>query len=276
MAQGENLKRDNLPTMQQIRYLTELERLENKRGNVTMIAEICQVHHGSVSRYLKKCMENGILTENYTFTKEGRIWLRNYKRLIEELQAYFRNIGIMETDIGPYVKKMIENMDYFVLSSMMRSDQRIRKKHFVERKWQVPENFLKAILEYGNHPVSFMLYRAGQNKGISMANRGFEHPAVLKHNKRGSWIQLTVREMCANSRVNGMKMNGHLESLKYEMSGIFHMAEIKDGKLKIPLEACSFNKSKGGEMTGMIPVTVTCSVGRMHMPESTAILFFWL
>lgn len=276
MAQGDNLKRDNLPTMQQIRYLVELEKLESKRGSVSLIAEICDVHHGSVSRYLKKCMENGILTENYKFTKEGRIWLHNYKSLIEELQGYFHNIGMAETDIELYVKKMIENLDYFVLSSMMQNEQKMQKNNSEKKRWQIPENFLKEVLEYGNHPVRFMLYRAGQQKGVSMANRGFAQPALLKHNKRGSWIQLTVREMCANSRVNDMKMKGCLETLKYEMYGVFHEAEIKGGKLRIPLEACSFNKSNGGEMTGMIPVTVTCSVGRMHMPESTAILVFWL
>lgn len=55
MAQGDNFKRENLPTMQQLQYLTELEKLGNRRGNVAMIADICGVHHGSVSRYLKIC-----------------------------------------------------------------------------------------------------------------------------------------------------------------------------------------------------------------------------
>lgn len=40
MAQGDNFKRENLPTMQQLQYLMELEKLGNRRGNVAMIADI--------------------------------------------------------------------------------------------------------------------------------------------------------------------------------------------------------------------------------------------
>ena len=123
-----------------------------------------------------------------------------------------------------------------------------------------------------------MLFRVGHPEGtqVSMANRGFERPAVLKHNKRGSWLQLSIREMSAQSRMNGEAMTGHLESLKFEQDGMLHQAEIKNGVLRIPLDACRFRKRQGGEMSGSIPITVSCSVGRVHMPESTAVLMFWL
>lgn len=280
MAQGENFKRDNLPTMQQIRYLTELEKLENKRGNVAMISEICGVHHGSVSRYLKISYENGLLTKNYTFTKEGRVWLGKYKKLVEDLEGYFRNVGLAEEEIPAAVKKMIESLDYHVLTSMVRTDQEMRRNYSASKEQRkfVVKNFLSEVLKYGTEPVSFMLFRMDHQKGygVSMANRGFERPAILRHNKRGSWLQLTVKEMSAESRMTGEMMTGYMESMKYEENGVLQQAEIKDRVLRIPLEACHFIKKPGGEVLGMIPVTVTCSVGRNHMPESTAILVFWL
>lgn len=76
--------------------------------------------------------------------------------------------------------------------------------------------------------------------------------------------------------MNGEAMTGHLESLKFEQDGMLHQAEIKNGVLRIPLDACRFRKRQGGEMSGSIPITVSCSVGRVHMPESTAVLMFWL
>ena len=43
MEKGENLNRRNLPTLQQLRYLTELEKEDNTRGMIARIAEKCQV-----------------------------------------------------------------------------------------------------------------------------------------------------------------------------------------------------------------------------------------
>ena len=41
MEKGENLNRRNLPTLQQLRYLTELEKEDNTRGMIARIAEKC-------------------------------------------------------------------------------------------------------------------------------------------------------------------------------------------------------------------------------------------
>lgn len=278
MSKGENLKRDNLPTMLQIRYLTELEKLGNKRGNVAVIADACGVTHSSVSKYFKSCYERGYLTKDYQFTPMGTAWLERYKKMIEDLQVYFLNIGMAEQEIPDHVRKMIENMDFHVLTHMVNNDQKMRKEHLADKKKVMSQNILEEVLKYGNHSVEFMLFRLDYHEGtgISMANRGFARPAVLRHNKRGSWLQLTIQEMQAQSRIDGKPMEGCLQSLKYEQDGLLHMAEIKDHMLRIPLEACRFSRKQGGEVSGIIPVTVTCSVGRAHMPESTAVLVFWI
>ena len=71
-------------------------------------------------------------------------------------------------------------------------------------------------------------------------------------------------------------MQGHLASLKYEQGGMMRVAKIKNGKVKIPLEACQFYQNTRGRIYGSVPVPLACSVGQMHMPESTALLRFWL
>lgn len=278
MAQGDNFKRENLPTMQQLQYLIELEKLGNRRGNIAMIAEICGVHHGSVSRYLKICCENGLLEKDYTFTANGKLWLDGYKKVIGDLEIYLRNIGMAESEIPGHVKRMIENLDYHVLVTMLRCDREMRRDHSANKKESTSKKFLSEVLEYGTHPVEFMLFRVGHPEGtqVSMANRGFKRPAYLKHNKRGSWLYLNIQEMIAQSRMSGETMTGHLNSLKFEQEGVLHQTEIKNGQLRIPLDACRFRKHQGGEMSGSISITVSCSVGRAHMPESTAILMFWL
>lgn len=99
---------------------------------------------------------------------------------------------------------------------------------------------------------------------------------MLRHNKRGSWLELSIQKMNAISRVDHAEMEGKLSSLKYECNGRLHKAEIRGNKVNIPLEACRFIQNSREIIKGRVAITVTCSVGCVHMPESTALLIFWL
>ena len=71
MDRKEENKIENL-TMLQIQYLIELNKLEKKKGAVRMIAAKCGVNHSQVSRFFKKCIEEGELTESLDFTENGK------------------------------------------------------------------------------------------------------------------------------------------------------------------------------------------------------------
>lgn len=117
-----------------------------------------------------------------------------------------------------------------------------------------------------------------QKRGIVqlIADRGFERMAKIVHNQEESYLELTVKEMHAMSRVDGRDMAGHLASLKYLSHGSLKMAEIKDGKVRIPLNVCTYEIYDHGIIWGNVSITVACSVGAAHMPESTARLIFIL
>ena len=66
-----------------------------------------------------------------------------------------------------------------------------------------------------------------------MADHGFEKPATLKHNRRGSWLLLKRKEMQGFSRINGECMTGHLDTLKYDQEGTLIQAEYKDGVIRV-------------------------------------------
>lgn len=278
MEQGKNLRRKELPTILQLRYLMELEKLENKKNCVSKVAKACGVNHGSVSRYFKLCHESGYLSKDNEFTEEGLNWLGSYKRLIGELEGYLRRIGIKESEIRENLRDMVENVEYGTLLSVIRNEKTRAQEVSGDRKKLGAGSSLEKILEPGIYPVHFMIYRRRPGGGLaaSMANRGFLHPGTIRHNKRGSWLELQICEMSAASRVNGEVMAGHLGSMKYEQRGGVWQAPIQGGRLRIPLDACSFVRREGGEITGCVHITVTCCVGRAHMPESSALLAFWL
>ena len=173
---------------------------------------------------------------------------------------------------------MVENIGCYTISTMLANYKRMQSSHVREKRERLTEQFLREMLpEKIECPVYFMLYRNKDGRAaISMADHGFEKPATLKHNRRGSWLLLKRKEMQGFSRINGERMTGHLDTLKYDQEGTLIQAEYKDGMIRIPLRAFQFHRRQGGEVRGILSVTMTCSVGRSHMPESTAVLVFWM
>ena len=279
MKTTEKVQQTGLPSLLQIRYLMELEKVGWKRGTVMEIAEKCGVSHPAVSRYLKSCCEKGILNEKYEFTTVGKMMLDRYRKLIDETENYLARIGIEEDAQGETLRKLIENLDCATLGKIVRSD-RSSVQHVPKPVIWKEESFLDDMLAWGSWPVCIAIYQAGsqieQLRKRSMADRGFERQAMLRHNKRGSWLELSIRKMNAISRVDHAEMEGKLSSLKYECNRRLHKVEIRGNKVNIPLEACRFIQNNRGMIKGRVAITVTCSVGCVHMPESTALLIFWL
>lgn len=282
MESGENLKRKNLPTVQQLQYLAELENLKAERGFVVLIAEKCGVTHGVVSRYLKSCIDNGYLTLDYQFTELGQLWLNDYRKLMEDLGEYLRFIGIPEHEIAENVRTLIENTELHTLKAMVRGYENMMVLKQTGKEKGVPDNLKEELHRYGECRVHFKIYRMNAADGkygqsrFSMANQGFEKLALLGKDDSGEYLEFQIKEMSADSRVDGTRMTGRLEHLRYEEHGVLHTAVIHEGRLRISLDAFRLHRGQGGELIGMAPVTVTCSVGRVHMPESTALMMIWI
>ena len=266
------------PSLLQITYLTTLEKTEKKRGCVGLIADICGVSHGPVSRFFKECVSCGYLTEQYEFTEAGIRALRMYKRILHDTRDYLERLGTSEEEMPEKLRQLVENVDYELLMSITRSDIKVKKDTTSMPEEESTAWLLEKVLEKGNYEVKIALLQVNRNTKprLSMAHRGFEHLAVIRHNNRGSWLELTIRPVHGISRIDGKDMTGWLSSLKYEKQGLLYEVDLRTDKVRIPLNACRFVRSSHGNIKGMIMITVTCSAGKAHMPESTALLTFWM
>ena len=121
MEKGEHLKRQNRPTMLQLKYLQGLSRVEKKRGAQGSIAEYYNVNRSTVNRFFKNCVERGILTEALEFTVEGQEWLDRYVRLYENLQKYLEEIGARPEEIEETIDVMVEDIDIHMLELMINA-----------------------------------------------------------------------------------------------------------------------------------------------------------
>lgn len=268
----EKIKSGRLLT-QQVRYLEELDKLEKKRGAVQSIAEKCEVTHSTISRFFKSCIEKGYLTQNLEFTEKGKRILEWNKKLEKDVKTYLTNIGIKE-DTDVFVKALVENVDSNILEKTISNRPVIGNELEMQKSTAIID--VSDIIDYGEHRVQISIFQIHTRKSLkkSMADRGFERYGVLVHNETESYLELTVKEMHGISRINGQDMTGHLSALKYIYHGTVQNAKIVNGKVKIPLDACTYENFGHGIIWGNVMITVECSVGEAHMPESTARLVF--
>lgn len=278
MEKGEHLKRQSRPTMLQLKYLQGLSRVEKKRGAQGSIAEYYNVNRSTVNRFFKNCIERGILTEALEFTVEGQEWLDRYVRLYENLQKYLEEIGARPEEIEETIDVMVEDIDIHMLELMINAHAE-KKSVYKRKENELDQETQNNLQKCERHPVVFRLYRMNKKPGQSrdsMAMRGFEETAEIVQDKGESYLELKVKDMSAHSRVSGETMVGKLKTLKYEHDEVLETADIVNNIVRIPMEACKIHKWTGVGTMGVVPVTVTCSVGLVHMPESTALLYFWV
>ena len=278
MEKGEHLKRQNRPTMLQLKYLQGLSRVEKKRGAQGSIAEYYNVNRSTVNRFFKNCIERGILTEALEFTVEGQEWLDRYVRLYENLQKYLEEIGARPEEIEETIDVMVEDIDIHMLELMINAHAE-KKSVYKRKENELDQEIQNNLQKCERHPVVFRLYRMNKKPGQSrdsMAMRGFEETAEIVQDKGESYLELKVKDMSAHSRVSGETMVGKLKTLKYEHDEVHETVDIVNNIVRIPMEACKIHKWTGVGTMGVVPVTVTCSVGLVHMPESTALLYFWV
>lgn len=271
------------PTMRQVAFLQDLTKETKKHGASTKIAKKYNVTTGTVSRFFQLCQKSGYLDENSELTEKGRQWLDYYVELQRSLKEYLRNMGVPEADIPSNATIMAEQMDIHVLTTILLESER-KKHHEPENKFH--ESDIRCIslencIEKGIYPVEFVVLKYGRNSNIecelSMADRGFEKPGCLVYEDENPYLEIVPCEMQAVSRMDGELKTGHLSGLSYIYDGIVQKADFtEDGKIRIPLSACTCHLRKESRFTCMIPINVTCSVGRVHMPESTALFMFWL
>lgn len=107
-----------------------------------------------------------------------------------------------------------------------------------------------------------------------MANDGFEHPCRLIIRRGVGIIRLKAVSVTHPSAADGKKRCAKINSLKYADSDRFCDAERSGDFWQFPAEVLHFvnaGSETGGVFHGSVCLRMTNAMGKMHMPESTAI-----
>ena len=131
-------------------------------------------------------------------------------------------------------------------------------------------------LEDGSYHFPFIIYREQMknHSNISMANQGFEHPCELMVKDHQGLVYLTVKTVSAQSAFSGKQMEGRIQKLQYLCDGEFRDGGMEGRYIYFPATALQFismGKGRDTLLHGSVCLKMQCSVGEMHMPESTAV-----
>ena len=167
------------------------------------------------------------------------------------------------------------------MDRLAEQESRMRLKEIFAGHRSFRGGDLCSCLKDGSYSFPFILYREQirNHNNLSMANKGFENPCELIVKDHEGLICLAVKTVSAESMSVGRKMEGRVNKLQYLYEGEFRDSGIDGRYVYFPVTALSFiamGKGRDTLLHGSVCLRMQCSVGDMHMPESTAIFTMFI
>ena len=248
---------------------------------VTGLADILGEGKQKISRLLMSLEKVGLLDRSDLrqprLTQAGREQAAYYEKrtniVLNHLLYEGLDLNDAEHDAYAWARFSSERGMEIIKSS----EQRYRAKYELRRQKEFGGEELCRHLADGEYSFPFLIYRETVRGGtnLSMANEGFRHPCVLRVADGRGHIVLQPVDLSAKSPLTGRKMNGRVRKLPIlQPDGVFMRAEEDGENLAISADVLHFlniGEGMGQILHGSVCMRMQCSVGTMHMPESTAI-----
>lgn len=260
-------------TAEQLKYMIALAEITDGKATAAKVARRFGVNRSTVSRVFAKCIEDGFLTKEYSFTFRGKNFIDS---CLEKKNRIFHHMiwkGVPYEDAMHDALEVVCVCQQSTLDYLMQPDharEKSRKRNLLSQRQAA---FLGSdALEYlkeGTYKVSF-LFNKLDSQIASMANEGFEHPGMLVIRHEASYFQIRPIQVENRSKL-GKMMQGRLEKMQYQLGEQQKEASIVDDILYIPLEAFTFYYvQKDNILQGIATVEMTCTVGKINMPKASA------
>lgn len=207
-------------------------------------------------------IQNGILDDKCNPTIYGKKFIEDYRKSYELVSSWLKSEGVSEKDVENDAYTIIEKCseDTIQLFKLKGAIYKACDKILVKKasKSFIGDEICR-YLEDGEYRVPFIFEKIKSKKGgqfISMANEGFYHPALLTIKDKRSYLCLEIKEIKRKVFSDKMELKGLVNSIKYELNGKEENAIFIEDKI----------------LSGKMFLTMTCNVGTIHMPQSTAVL----
>ena len=236
-----------------LRVLVSFLNEKDELCTVTGLAKMLNEGKQKISRQLTSLEEEGLIDKSNPrrpkLTDEGKKLAEYYeeRRSIALNHMLYEGLDMDAAEHDADVWAALNSEE--TMQMIRNSEQIYHAKYILRRKTTTfkGDEFC-SYLSDGDYTFPFLFYREGVKDGnnLSMANRGFKHPCILR-----------VKD-----------------GLEYMKGSVFVKAEEKDEVISFPanvLDVISMGEGIGQILHGSVCLKMQCSVGTAHMPESTAI-----
>ena len=247
---------------------------------VTGLSEIFGEGKQKISRILIAMEKDGLIDRSDTrrpqLTETGRQKAEFYSERTSVVLNHllYEGLDISVAEHDAYAWALYSSDETMQL---IRSQERRYKAKYELRKTEIFDGTeLCARLGDDEYHFPFLVYRESVRDGsnLSMANAGFEHPCTLSVKNGKGIIRLKPLNINAKSLFTHKEMNGRVRKLKYLSGGSFITATDDGECITFPADVLKFiniGNGMGQILHGSVCLKMQCSVGTVHMPESTAI-----
>ena len=270
----------NSPDILRLRVLLAFLKEDDETCTVVGVARTLNETKQTISRIIISLEKEGLMDRtdqrHPVLTVKGKqVALRYEERISISLNhLMYEGVNIENAKSDAY-RWALYNTDE-TMEVIRSAEEQYRVKYELRDRFRFSGTELCNKLKDGDYRFPFIIYREHVKNGsnLSMSNAGFEHPCTLSVQDGIGTIQLKALEITANSAMTGKLMQGRIKSLKYFDSGNFVGADKNASIFSFPASALSFaNIGEGVNqiLHGIVCLKMQCSVGPVHMPESTAI-----
>lgn len=264
----------------QLRILVFLLVNDEETRNVTGIAKSLGEEKYTVSRIMSMLEKEGLIDRSESrhpkLTKLGKERAKFYKERISISMNHltYEGVDVESARNDAYYWALYNTQQTMDVIGM--ADQQYQVKYELRGQKKFDGAQVCQRLKDENYRFPFVIYREHVRGGsnLSMANEGFEHPCVLCVRNGVGTIQLRALDIEACSGATGKVMCGKVKSVKYMENEKFISAETSGNMIAFPAAVLDFvnvGEGIGQVLHGSVCLKMTCSVGKIHMPESKAI-----
>lgn len=252
---------------------------ENRK--ITKIAQALGVEKYEMSRQVAQLEKEGYVDRSDPrrpkLTDKGRALAERYAKRMELAQNHLIYEGVPKDEARHDAVMLTLYCGDKTFENIQLIEETLRMKEVFANKASFSGREFSEKINDGHYTFPFIIYREKVKKGnnISMANKGFAHPCEVVVGESGGFVLLKAIDMNEFSGLNGIKMTGKVQHLKYYDGRRFVEAAVSGDFIQIPLEYFQFHNIGSDPLNrilhGSICLKMCCSVGQVHMPESTAI-----
>ncbi|SDB02809.1 MarR family transcriptional regulator [Eubacterium oxidoreducens] len=249
--------------------------------NVTALSKGLNREKYQISRMMQQLEKEGLVNREDPrhpyLTPEGKAKGEYYKERMDLTVSHlvYEGVDLEHARTDAYYWALYNSDETMQVIRAM--DEKCRVKTYFRDREKFSGAELAKEIQSGIWQLQFIINREYGKAGrtVSMSNKAFEHPCVMAVVDGVGTVQLHSVPIRAFSPLSNSLLEGKAKNVKYFQDGMFHQAEFGSDVVVIPLEAFSFySNGKGNNQViyGSLMLKFQASVGKVHMPESKAIL----